>query len=47
MIKVAEVMVSKLERTATIKESITYGANSFAERASGKYYIAINTLKKT
>jgi hypothetical protein len=31
MIKVAEVTVSKLERAATAKENIAYGANAFAE----------------
>ncbi len=47
MIKVAEVMVSKLERTTTAKGNISYGANAFAERACDKYHVAVNALKNS
>jgi hypothetical protein len=46
MIKVAEVMVSKLECTTTTKGNITYGANAFAERACNEHHVPVNALKK-
>jgi hypothetical protein len=46
MIEVAEVTVSKLERAATAKGNIPYGANAFAERACNKHHATVNTLKK-
>ncbi len=46
MIEVAEVMLRKLERAATAKGNIAYGANAFAERACNKHHVAVNALKK-
>jgi hypothetical protein len=46
MIKVTEVTVSELERAATAKGNIAYGANAFAERACDKHHAAVNALKK-
>jgi hypothetical protein len=46
MIEVVEVMVNKLECTATAKGNIDYGANTFAERACNEYHVAVNAIKK-
>jgi hypothetical protein len=46
MIKVVEVMVSKLERAATAKGNIAYRANAFAERACDEHHAAVKALKK-
>jgi hypothetical protein len=46
MIEVAEVTVSELERAATAKGNIAYGANAFAERACDEPHATVNALKK-
>jgi hypothetical protein len=47
LIKVAEVMVSKLERATTAKGNITYWVNAFAERACNEHHAAVNALKNS
>jgi hypothetical protein len=47
MVKVLEVTVSELERATTAKGNTAYRANTFAERACIKYYVAVNALKNS